>query len=192
MIRLLEIVLMTLGGVWQGVRQDWNLLEITLIAVGVWGWKKKGWRPNFPGLPVLRRPWLWAVGIAGGAIALRLALIPLLPVPIPLVTDEFSHLLLADTLLHGRLANPTHPFWPHFESLHIIQQPHYVSNYFPGHAVMLALGGWRWAAHGPECWRNARRSYWYSTGLCEPGCRRDGPSSEFCSRRCVSPSPVIG
>ena len=167
-MRLVEIVLMTLGGIWQGVRQDWNLLEIALIAAGIWAWKKKGWRPNFPSLPALRRPWLWALAITGGVIALRLALIPLLPVPVPLVTDEFSHLLLADTLLHGRLANPTHPFWPHFESLHIIQQPHYVSNYFPGHAAMLALGrlalGSAWAGVLAECAGFLLLLYWALRG----------------------------
>ncbi len=67
-------------------------------------------------------------------------MLPVLPAPKPVVSDEFSHLLLADTLLQGRVANPTHPFWQHFESLHIIQQPHYVSNYFPGPALALAAG----------------------------------------------------
>ena len=167
-MRLVEIVLMTLGGIWQGVRQDWNLLEIALIAAGVWAWKKKGWRPNFPSLAAPKHPWLWALAIAGGVVALRLALIPLLPVPVPLVTDEFSHLLLADTLLHGRLANPTHPFWPHFESLHIIQQPHYVSNYFPGHAAVLALGrlalGNAWAGVLAECAGFLLLLYWTLRG----------------------------
>ncbi|HTM12489.1 MAG TPA: hypothetical protein VL127_06245 [Bryobacteraceae bacterium] len=143
-MRLLEILIMTLAGVWQGVRQDFNLLEVALIAVGWWAWKR-GWRPRYPawlGIPQvwLRYPALTALGLAGGAIALRLALIPVLPVPFPLVSDEFSHLLLADTLAHGRLANPTPEFWPHFESLHILQQPHYVSNYFPGQALLLAAG----------------------------------------------------
>src|ERR1017187_6892291 len=88
--------------------------------------------------PEVQRPWLATLVLATAFLALRLALLPVMPVPIPVVTDEFSHLLLADTLLHGRVANPTHPMWPHFESLQIIQQPHYVSNYFPGHPAVLA------------------------------------------------------
>jgi hypothetical protein len=74
------------------------------------------------------------------ALAIRAALLPLLPIPRPVVTDEFSQLLLADTLSHGRLSNPTHPLWVHFESIHIIQKPTYNSDYFPGPAAILALG----------------------------------------------------
>ena len=64
-MRLPEIALMTLGGVWQGIRQDWNLFEIALIGAGVWAWKK-GWRPSFAAPRAVRRPWLWALALAGG------------------------------------------------------------------------------------------------------------------------------
>ncbi|MGA3204856.1 MAG: hypothetical protein ABSF12_20375 [Bryobacteraceae bacterium] len=166
-MRLAEILLFTLGGVWQGIRQDFNLLEVAVIAGLALAWRR-GWRPRRMAMPEVRRPWAWAVMLALGFVALRVALVPLLAVPVPLIPDESSHLLLADTLLDGRMANPVHPFWPHFESIHILMRPHYVSVYFPGQAVWLAAGrlvaGSAWAGVLAECAAFLLALYWMLEG----------------------------
>ena len=73
-------------------------------------------------------------------IALRLALLPVHPIPSPGVSDDFSYLLLGDTLSHFRLTNPPHPMHRFFETYYVLQQPTYSSVYPLGQGIVLALG----------------------------------------------------
>jgi hypothetical protein len=95
------------------------------------------------------------VGALG--LGIRLALLPILPVPEPKVTDEFSYLLSADTFAHRRLTNPTHPMWVHFETLQENWRPTYNSMYYPGYGLFLAFGQ---VVIGHPFW-----GVWLSSGL---------------------------
>jgi hypothetical protein len=71
---------------------------------------------------------------------LRLALLSGHPVPAPAGADDFSYLLLGDTLAHFRLANAAHPMRRFFETNYVLQDPAYSSVYPIGQGMVLAFG----------------------------------------------------
>jgi hypothetical protein len=105
-------------------------------------------------------------------IVLRLLLLPHHPVPTPRIYDEFSHLLVADTLRHLRLANPAHPMSRFFETFFVLQEPTYSSIYPLGQGLLLALGetfsGNAWGAVLAADGLFAALTYWMLLGYVEP------------------------
>ena len=106
-------------------------------------------------------------------VVLRLALLGHHPVPSPDVYDEFSHLLVADTLRHFRLANPVHPLHQFFETFFVLQTPAYASIYPLGQGLIMAIGwtvfGTPWAGVILATSAFCSLCYWMLRGWTTPG-----------------------
>jgi len=105
--------------------------------------------------------------------ALRLALVAHYPIPTPAVSDDFSYLLLADTLRHFRLGNPAHPYSQFFETFFVLQQPSYSSIFPLGQGLMLAIGwtifGHPWAGVALSEGAFCALCYWMLRAWTTPG-----------------------
>jgi hypothetical protein len=136
-------------------------------------------------LALVSRPWIeplarrlapktaWCVLlVALLPVALRLAMLPAHGVPAPGVYDEFGHLLVADTLLHFRFANPPHPLHQFFETFFVLQTPSYASIYPIGEGLTLAIGraifGLPWAGVLLTTAAMCALCYWMLRGWTRP------------------------
>ena len=113
------------------------------------------------------------LALALAPVALRLLLLLNHPIPSPDVYDEFSHLLVADTLRHLRLANPPHSLPQFFETFFVLQRPVYGSIYPVGQGLLLAIGtaifGLPWAGVLLSTAALCALSYWMLRGWTTPG-----------------------
>jgi hypothetical protein len=141
------------------------LFLVVLLFARAWLEPYAQWLARKPG---------WCMLFLGAlVVVLRLALLPMHPVPTPSGADDFSYLLLGDTLAHFRLANPTHPLHQLFETTFVLQQPSYSSIYALGQGFVLAIGqllfGQPWAGVLLSMGLAAALCYWMLRGWTTPG-----------------------
>lgn len=144
------------------------LAGMLVLAVLIW----RPWIQPYALRLAEKTSWCMAL-LAVLPIALRLALLPHHPVPTPDIYDEFSHLLVADTLRHFRLANPPHPLHQFFETFFVLQEPTYSSIYPIGQGLILALGwtilGHPWAGVVISVAAFCSLCYWMLRAWTTPG-----------------------
>ena len=145
-----------------------GLAALMILVAATW----RPWLgPRFERLA--RRKVVCLILLAATPVALRLLLLPHHPVPTPDVYDEFSHLLVADTLRHFRLANPPHALPQFFETFFTFQQPTYSSIYSLGQGLIMAIGwnlfGLPWGGVLLATAAFCSLTYWMLRGWTTPG-----------------------
>jgi hypothetical protein len=116
---------------------DWVVFALAILLVGLLVVTKIA-APH--ARAISQRTLLCMVLLFALATLSRIALLPHSSVPIPSGADDFSYILLGDTLRHLRLANALHPLHQFFEAVFILQEPSYASIYPLGQGIVLALG----------------------------------------------------
>lgn len=116
---------------------DFIEIALALLLVGAaFAWQKWAGAANRLALKTI---WCMLI-LAALPVVLRLTMLHTSPIPTALGADDFSYLLLGDTLAHFRLTNPAHPMHRFFETLFILQEPSYSSIYPLGPGLALAFG----------------------------------------------------
>ena len=119
------------------------VMAAVLAAVAFWLWRR------YPGFASkssaayknsARHVRVWVLATMLLPVLVRLAFLPWTPPPEPRIHDEFGHLLVADTLASGRLANPPHPLWKYLDTIYVLQHPAYASVYPIGQGTIMAVG----------------------------------------------------
>jgi len=147
---------------------DLSLALLLVLAALLW----RPWIEPYAIRLARRTGWCMLL-LAALPVALRLLLLGHHPVPTPDIYDEFSHLLVADTLRHFRLANPPHALSQFFETFFVLQQPTYSSIYPLGPGLAMAIGwtifGLPWAGVLLAVAAFCALCYWMLRGWTTPG-----------------------
>ena len=115
----------------------WPPLLLAVLAAAVGLLAPGGWTRR---LRPLTRPTVAAALVAIVSLATNAAVAALNGVPRIHVNDEYGYALIADTLAHGRLANPTPADAEAFASPHVLLRPTYASKYPPAQGVVMLVG----------------------------------------------------
>lgn len=148
---------------------DWIELAIAALLIALF-FRRSPARAR--AVPFAHRTIPCMLALFGLTILLRLALLPRSPAPVPSGADDFSYILLADTLRHFRFANPPHPLAQFFEQIFVLQDPTRSSMYPLGQGLFLAFGwmifGHPWAGVLISTGMLAAFCYWMLRGWTTP------------------------